>query len=255
LKPGDVLFQKGEATGIWRIGATGGVMGHVVVVVSQPTRLARQSELHQALQEAHPSELPELWRISTVESTRRERGLHHTELFAYASPHAGHLVLVGELGRDGQISSFDREQMQVWQSPSEVRHRASPELVSEVLKDMEADARDWSYATAARAVLLPADSFRGGSSDEVFAEIKACWKAEPICTSVVISFWQRLLSLVARRDAHRSNSDDGDKDALDLILRWMPLKADRGLPGELLQCMDKCGWRKMKTVTEKKVSL
>merc|ERR1719444_21938 len=34
----------------------------------------------------------------------------------------------------------------------------------------------------------------------------------------------------------------GPDRAAQLILRYMPLKADRALPGDLLKCMRECGW-------------
>ncbi|CAK0857309.1 unnamed protein product, partial [Prorocentrum cordatum] len=37
-------------------------------------------------------------------------------------------------------------------------------------------------------------------------------------------------------------------DALDYICRWLPLKADRSLPGTLLQTMERCGWTRHTTV-------
>jgi hypothetical protein len=43
---------------------------------------------------------------------------------------------------------------------------------------------------------------------------------------------------------------DWPDEALALILRWMPLKADRGLPGELLQTLCQCGWTKIQKLSD-----
>merc|ERR1719162_2204282 len=66
------------------------------------------------------------------------------------------------------------------------------------------------------------------------------WKKEPICTSVVIIFWQRYLHKLA--GVVVSKVDSGKVEPAELIMRWMPLKADRVLPGDLLGTLTETGW-------------
>jgi len=94
-------------------------------------------------------------------------------------------------------------------------------------------------ATAARALLKTAavsrsKSLRNGMSRaQLLRELQDCWDEAPICTSVVVVFWQQYLCMHARATGQQE---------LDLILKWMPLKADRGLPGDLVNAMRRSGW-------------
>merc|ERR1712194_200589 len=76
-------------------------------------------------------------------------------------------------------------------------------------------------------------------SGQVLEEIRACWDEEPICTSVVVTFWQRYLCKLAQAAIITRGCL---VDPAKLVLKWMPLKADRVLPGELFTTMQACGW-------------
>jgi len=103
---------------------------------------------------------------------------------------------------------------------------------------MKAQQASWSWSTAVRAFLLPPGVMTNNStSSPSLQEIQDCWKAEPICTSVVIAFWQRYMCKLAERGYPFT-----DVSAMELILKWMPLKADRVLPGELLNTLRLCKW-------------
>merc|ERR1711953_1473143 len=86
--------------------------------------------------------------------------------------------------------------------------------------------------TAIRALFRSA--YINKDSQEAIAETRACWANAPICTSVVVTFWQRYL-------CHWSDKlkleNEINVDAMKLIRRWMPLKADRTLPGDLLAAL------------------
>jgi hypothetical protein len=110
--------------------------------------------------------------------------------------------------------------------------------MTRIVMQMRNREASWSWGTAVRAFLLSADV-----SDGVDLEtIKKCWKSDPICTSVVISFWQRYMCKLA--------DSIPDADAMDWILEWMPIMADRALPGELMSKMEKCGWIVMDSLQE-----
>lgn len=127
------------------------------------------------------------------------------------------------------------ELLEIWRCPSELRRGFRADIMAGVLGDMVDCQADWSYTTAARAVFNSADIAHRARTDELRDEVELSWEAAPICTSIVISFWQRYLQGLA----FATGASD-----LDLILRWMPLKADRGLPGELLEVLQQSGWQR-----------
>jgi len=53
----------------------------------------------------------------------------------------------------------------------------------------------WSHVTVARAILTSATltSLSESKPEQTLELVRSCWKREPICTSVVITFWQRYL--------------------------------------------------------------
>merc|ERR1712000_207818 len=87
--------------------------------------------------------------------------------------------------------------------------------------------------TAFRAFFSSADLSRTLDGEDFLIHVKALWEAAPICTSVPITFWQRYLCRLAK---------GCNASAAELIRKWMPLAADRSLPGELCSTMRKCGW-------------
>merc|ERR1719181_863840 len=101
--------------------------------------------------------------------------------------------------------------------------------MTRVLADMKVHEASWSHVTVARAMFSSARLTSAGSQlpEQTLNTVKACWEREPICTSVVITFWQRYLCEVA------ASQDQSPQQTLESIMRFMPLKADRGLPGDL----------------------
>jgi len=100
----------------------------------------------------------------------------------------------------------------------------------------------WSWSTAMRAVLLSANIPSYNSSHAcTLDDIRECWLSDPICTSVVIVFWQRYLCQFAE-EYNKMMSHQAPTDALDWIYQYMPLKADRTLPGDLLSTLSRSGW-------------
>lgn len=236
------MFVQGNG-GFAEIGTNGGFMGHVVVVLAAPTRFVRHTNEAAALQAQWPAiDLTQVWRLETIESARGHPGLHRATLLLYVEPRSGRFVLVGEMPHGTQDDVFyiiEKEKVDVWQSPPDLRIRLRADALETVLAEMKASEQSWSLATAARAVLKTAavhrsKSLRNGMNRaQLLRELQDCWDEAPICTSVVIVFWQRYLCMHARATGQQE---------LDLILRWMPLKADRGLPGDLLAAMRRSGW-------------
>lgn len=244
ILPGDVLFVRGNG-GIAEIGTTGGFMGHVVVVLAAPERLACTS--HEALEllKGWPSmDTSRVWCLETVESARGHSGLCRCTLLLYVEPRSKEFVLVGELPHNNHsLALIDKERVELWQSPPELRAQLRVEDMAVVLAEMIEVEQSWSLTTAARALLKTAavsrsKSLRKGTNRaQLLQELQDCWDQAPICTSVVVVFWQQYLCMHALATGQQE---------LDLILRWMPLKADRGLPGDLVTAMRRSGWVAMK---------
>lgn len=230
--PGDVLFIRGEG-GFADIGTTGGFLGHFLVVTATPARLTA-SELKQVNEMRDDFREERLWKVETVESTRNHCGLHRSHLVLFVEPGTSRVLVVAEiLANQADVVEVEPELVHIWQSPAELRLQLSTFAVEDVISDMKVQEQNWSYATAARALLLGA-SVEGRSADkQLLHELSACWLTAPICTSVVVIFWQRLLGHLAPklRLPHA-----------ELIMRYLPLKADRGLPTELLAVLGSCGW-------------
>lgn len=240
MLPGDVLSTCDHGGGrLWDIGRAGGFMGHTFVVTARPRRVSwnsRHAE-EQNLEAIWPKgDVSEIWAVRIMESMRDVAGLHEAEAYVYVDGQ-GQLILIGETcHRAGELFFQDPELVELWQSPAELRSSFRLDLMQESLEETRAQIGDfgWSVTTAARAVLTNANIPQGAGE----AEIAACWQQEPICTSIVIALWQRYLCKLAQALSAAGTS----VKPIDLIMRWMPLKADRGLPGELLSTMQKAGW-------------
>ncbi|CAE8698093.1 unnamed protein product, partial [Polarella glacialis] len=154
IAPGDVIVVRGSGR-IAELGAVGGFMGHVLVVVGAPQCIRRNSEAHALLNSAWPVDgVEELWRVPTVESTRRESGLYESELLLFVDRRSRQLVTVGEVDADGDLCSFEsHEPVELWQSPDELRAELRVDVMWRVLAEMRGNQANWSAATAARAVL------------------------------------------------------------------------------------------------------
>merc|ERR1719240_250253 len=99
---------------------------------------------------------------------------------------------------------------------------------------------NWSAATAVRAFFKSARVVVKTDRAKTLAKLVQCWRKKPICTSVAIVCWQRYLCKLAF--VHTAGLSDETADPLGFILRWMPLKADRVLPGDLINTLKKVGW-------------
>lgn len=251
VQAGDVLSVKGNGR-LARLGAHGGFMGHVLVVLSDaqtlPAGLPEGSEIRQLLR------LPStciLWKIRTLESTRSKTGLHSADMFLKSDDGTGNLVLVGELSIDkNDLSLIDSEAVEVWQSPAELRKDFRLDVMDRVVADMKDQEGDWSLVTAARALLNQGSDLRRAWNMRSLQEIKDCWEIDPICTSVVVVFWQRYLFRICQQATLQDSSGHLKEDPIKLILKWMPLKSDGVLPGALTKVMKDCGWDRKTQVSQ-----
>jgi len=242
VQPGDVFSIKGNDQ-VAQLGAHGGFMGHFVVVLSDaqllPASLPEGAEMRKLLKIRSTCNL---WKVRTLESTRSKSGLHVADLFLRSDEETGLLLLVGEISIDGsELSLIDSETVEVWQSPLELRRSFRVDLMEHVIADMKTQEADWSLSTAARALLTRPSDLRRSKRGRSLREIQDCWDIDPICTSVVVVFWQRYLLRFAQAGACQ-NFLAQPQDPAKLILKWMPLKSDGVLPGALTQVMHDCGW-------------
>jgi len=261
LDAGDMLFVRGSGGyGLMDIGAAGGWLGHVMLVVEQPECWPRGSEKAAALHSVWPAEDPdEVWVVKAVESTRSVQGLSESYFALYAKPDSRRFTLIGELEFQRHEIVLSNEELDLWTVPKRIRRLLTEDIADSVLEAMKRDMGDWSWNTAVRAVLsrTRTNTFTAHEDDaESFMdEVQRDWNEDPICTSVIIIYWQRCLTLIAERhaqtvlDTHKGVKEFATFDSADtgeiahrLIMRYMPLKATSTLPGTLLAALKKQGW-------------
>mmetsp|Transcript_100470 Transcript_100470/g.193968 ORF Transcript_100470/g.193968 Transcript_100470/m.193968 type:complete len:665 (+) Transcript_100470:98-2092(+) len=303
IAPGDVIMVRALGR-LAELGTVGGFMGHVLLVIGVPVNVSREEAEASDIRGLWPAEqVTEIWRVPTVESTRRETGLYRSETVIYIQARDRQIKMIGEVDGKGEVSSCDQIAVELWQSPEEVRSELRADLMEQVVSDMAATQADWSATTAARAVVKQAAVVPKKTTAETLQDIQMCWHRPPICTSVVIAFWQRYVCRFAATqplaqqesgtqahhvtgervmywsESFRSWMDavvmghnldangaivsynldckvgaaaanirrpaqvlDISVKAVELIIRCMPLKADRALPGDLVKSMRECGW-------------
>mmetsp|Transcript_111263 Transcript_111263/g.359176 ORF Transcript_111263/g.359176 Transcript_111263/m.359176 type:complete len:230 (+) Transcript_111263:532-1221(+) len=224
-----------------------------MVVVRPPQRIPCHSEEGRWLRPIWPAGgVAELWKVRTAESTRGRSGLHEADTLVHVACETRRLTFIGAIV-DGEVE-VSGEAMELWQSPEELRAQLGEAIVAEVLHEMKVQCASWSWATAARALFFSAGTFREEEdSGRLMEEISECWASDPICTSVVITFWQRSLYKLAE-EANRKAGRTVLEPA-KLIMQWMPLKADRSLPGRLLKTMRRCRWKRKTAVPAAPLSM
>jgi hypothetical protein len=249
---GDVLCIKGDGR-LARIGETGGFAGHVLLVIGQAACFYKHTVEALPFQCIWPkSNVDCIWAVPCIESTRDVTGLSEAELLLYVDLR-GHIYVLGEIALDGTLTEFDvSEEVGIWRCPSELRELAHEGLMARALADVKSYGASWSWATAVRAFLLQgeltmpttcaSDHAPSGEPKTTLNEIQSCWSAEPICTTVIIAFWQRYLCYLANHEAQFNGN------ALMMIFQYMPLKADRCLPGELVSALRSHKWENLTQV-------
>merc|ERR1719424_2496373 len=222
-------------------------MGHFMVVLKAPQRITANSCEAADLGAVWPEGAQQIWMVSTMESTRAEEGLYMTNMLVGLNEKTGALFFVGELDRNGDLAIMeDRDTFEIWQSPAQLRAGLRPDLMRAVVSEMEQQSGSWSMTTAARALFRGAKCDPSADKEQLMAEMKGCWSVDPICTSIVIIFWQRYMCKLVDYKANLGSIKP--LHPCDLLMEFMPLMADRGLPGELVQAMLEHGWTKVSTI-------
>jgi hypothetical protein len=243
MAPGDVLCVKGSGR-LDQIGAAGGFLGHVLVAITPPRCIKRQSAEAEQVRAAFPDDnsIAEMWCVATLDCSRQVPGLNESEALLYVERGTGRLIIAGELTSESTLVLNEHEAVELWQSPRKLRESLRVDLMQEVVADMrEFKGLDWSALAVARAVMKSARHVAKPTHEETMEKVQESWKKAPICTSVVIIFWQRYLVKLAAVVLPKKGHDQQPEPA-ELVMRWMPLKADRVLPGDLLNTLKSVGW-------------
>lgn len=250
LCAGDILSCRNNNN--WEIGAMGGYFGHVMLVTAPAQCIPAGSSSAREFASVWPQErsgVTDLWAVPIVESTRAEKGLREATLLVYVQQPSGSLVIAAELSSDDELAECEDNYVEVWQSPTQLRDLTDscpPHLITEVFAEMKKDMRwsDWSELTAVKAALMPATLDSNCEGLKALAQIRESWAEKPICTSVAIAFWQRLLCKLApllNVGLHQNLADR----TMSLIRKWMPIRADRSLPSEMSDALHSAGWNKI----------
>lgn len=240
LRPGDVLCTQGDGGGLMRLGATGGFMGHVLLVTAQPRCVLQGSREAILFQNAWPEGVRVLWLVRTMESTRSSQGYSESEYLMHVDDRTGRFLTIAE-EINNVIHKLEKpEPIDIWQCPEALRRGFRYDIMLKVLDEIRCFEGNWSWVTAVRAFFLSAQVSE--DNDSMLHELQQCWMAEPICSSLIVMFWQRYFCEYA--DSHNAHPGPNttEVDALDLIMEWMPLKCDRALPGDVMSTMRECGW-------------
>jgi len=131
------------------------------------------------------------------------------------------------------VHSVENTTVEIWQSPPELRSQMRSDVMTKVLAEMMTYDCQWSLTTAARAVFMSAQLSSIDDDEDLLDEIETCWESPLICTSVVIEFWQRYVCEVAAKSAQCKAT---------MIMKYMPLRADASLPGDLIAALRRCLW-------------
>lgn len=249
LAPGDVLCIQGQPGGIMRLGATGGYMGHVLLATSNPRPIHRgtaEASLYRGVWPDHHNART-LWQVSTIESTRAQEGFHECLYLLYVDDKTGRIMAIGEEHHDQYVRFEFPVKVEICQCPRALRKGFRPDIMNVVLDEMRQNEANWSWTTAVRAFLFSAQVHDGGrrtcvDTDSVLEDIQRCWTSDPICSSLIVVFWQRYLCELADFYNAHPSPHTTEVNALDWIMQWMPLKSDRALPGDVISAMEQCEW-------------
>jgi len=261
MGPGDILVAR-DNNAVLQIGAMGGYFGHVMLVTAPACCIQRGSTRAKELQNVWPQGqcVTQMWAVPVVESTRSAEtdGLREATLLLYVQRPSGNVVVAAELSGDDELAQCDGDRVEIWQSPAPLRELINScpwqarsvlmaETFAEMMKDMSQS--NWSELTAVRAALMPAALDTNCEGMQALTQVSESWGAKPICTSVAIIFWQRVLCKLAAVLNGGFNKVQPER-TMALIHRFMPVRADRSLPSELLEALMSSGWTQIAQLTQ-----
>jgi hypothetical protein len=225
--------------------------GRCLLSLTLPCCIRKNSEKALSMNLAWPTctasgsgTIEEVWRIHVLESSRGQQGFRETDALFYLDRSTGLLTLLGEADDLRDKRTAAHEAVHVWQSPLEFREKMRVDLMMEALADMQNEEVDLSAVTMTCFLLRPTQLPAGVDRSMGLAEIKACWgRAGPTCAFAIISFWHRYLCKLAA-------SLPMSVDPLELIMRWLPLRADRATLGDFLSTLQSVGWTSLAQIPQ-----
>lgn len=255
---GDIIVARSNGC-MLQIGAMGGHFGHVMVVTAEATCIQSGTVKAMELQGVWPKQETHIWSVPVVESTRGVEGLRETTLLVCPDRTNGTIKVIADLSSDDELCQCDEDDViEVWQSPTQLRDLLNLcQSRSNIMEETFAEIRkllgnaNWSEMTAVRAALMPAALDSNLYGVQALAQVQSSWSTPPICTSVAIIFWQRLLCKLAVC----SNRGSDPEASMAMIQRWMPVRADRSLPGDLCEALLNSGWIKTARANHLRVKL
>merc|ERR1719446_531474 len=149
-----------------QLGATGGFMGHVLLVLGYPRRVSKGTPEGYPYTHMWPAdyECQTMWIVSTMESTRKIEGFHQSDYLLFIDEYSGRIFALGE-ERQHTLLKFDSpEPVECWTCPSDLRIGFRLDIMHQALNEMRHSEENWSWATAVRAFLFSArvsDNGRG----------------------------------------------------------------------------------------------
>jgi hypothetical protein len=191
-----------------------------------------------------------VYECCTIESTRALSG-YRTSWYASMSFFQrvdGSTTLIGRLDPDsGNLDLLEPVRAKLLMHP--LRQRGFDEqLFREAVDWGAATSSPYGRAQAVKAFL--AQAANGGAPTVIDAEeftdpesraalledVRQRWRVQPICASLCVEVWQMYFDLAARRSGRQD-------EAVQQILRWMPLYSNVVTPSALLNALSKCGWQ------------
>lgn len=230
IAPGDILVARSDCNDI---------LGHMLLAVAPPIALWRNSVKAQDLVDIWSNadnvcrdsnaSVSQLWRISCIKESvttslgsRKHNCEFEVDIFLVVEPKTCRMVVVGEMLKStSALMPLAHQAYDLWQSPLELRRSLRLDLMAQVFDDI-------------RFCQQPNDQ-------DVSQTLASQQRSMRSSVYVIVIFWQRYL----RKLAETVNSNgvaDCSEQPIDLILRWMPARADCVVLGELLDSMKRTGW-------------
>merc|ERR1719433_360246 len=198
-------------------------------------------------------ELPagaEVFQCLTIESTQSRQG-EDTDWYpatTYFQRVDGETVVVADLATGS-------DELQVADPPVALKVLLHPLRDGRFNHQAFSKAVDWGSETArkygknqavkawlaqalnnGKADVLTAEAFPDEESRaDLLEDLHTSWGKRPICSAVCIKVWQMYFELQGRSAGQLD-------EAVQEILRWMPVYSDKTTPGALLRALTRHGW-------------
>jgi len=199
----------------------------------------------------YPPEV-ELWSCPTIESTRNRKGRDHawfpTMTIYSRDLTTGDAAMVGVREPNTlHFEHFDKPiPVKLLMHPLRRGHGGPPfdaQAFEQAVQLSAVMSQHWGLSTALKAItsmqesLDPEDYPTPDVRRKLLEELTSRWTSRPICSTVVIMVWQYYFKIAC------GGAGPASEDlAVQQILRWMPVLADKTMPSVLLKVLTTRGW-------------